>query len=124
MRPRISIIGCVRLLVGLLVGNAFVRRSTRRTLSAYLALFFLFGCVCFSFFRVVLFARIHICNISFLITFYFPFLPARFTTPSGAHNVTAFFACLFLSFWHFLSPCLSFYLCLLLFARLAVCLSV
>ena len=43
MRQSTSITGCVRWLVGRLVcwsvGNAFVRRSTRRTLLAYLALF-------------------------------------------------------------------------------------
>ena len=41
MRQSTSIIGCVRSWVGRLVywsGNAFVRRSTRRTLLAYLAL--------------------------------------------------------------------------------------
>ena len=49
MRQSTSITGCVRRLVGRSVCNAFVRRSTRRTLLVYLALFFVYTrCIKFS----------------------------------------------------------------------------
>ena len=51
MRQSTSITGCVRgRLVGWLVGNAFVRRSTRRTLLTYLTLFVVISTTVFSFF--------------------------------------------------------------------------